>query len=260
MLCSDDPGAAARAAAVGDTPRLLTYGIAESASARTEGAEQHLEATSVVHDGVRTTFQVHRGGALLGDVSLQIPGRHYVLNALAVIATGLELGLPFADLARGLGEFTGTRRRMERRGEVAGVRVYDSYAHHPTEIRGDLQAAREVAGAGQLVVAFQPHLGARTRVFADAMGRELGAADEVVVADVFVAREEPDPEVTGQLVTDAVPLPDGAVEYAPGLDDVARALVRRARPGALVVTLGAGDITTVAGTVLDLLRSREAAG
>src|SRR5690606_33139975 len=144
-----------------------------------EHAGAGLVATDVRHDGTRTRFVVEGGGARLAEVELQIPGRHYVLNALAVLSVGLELGLPVEPLMAGLGSFTGTRRRMERKGEVAGVRVYDSYAHHPSEIRGDLQAAREVAGEGRLVVAFQPHLVSRTRIFGQEMGVALGAADEV---------------------------------------------------------------------------------
>jgi len=249
VLCLDDPGAAALRGAAGDR-RVLTYAIDSGAA--------DFRAVDIAHDGSHTTFAVVRGGQRLGEVRLRIPGRHYVLNALAVVATGLELGQDFVALARGLGEFTGTRRRMERKGEVAGIRVYDTYAHHPTEIRGDLEAAREVAGAGRVIAAFQPHLVSRTRIFAEQMGAELAAADEVVVADVYVAREEPDPAVTGRLVADAVSLPDGAVEFAPTLDEVAAALVRRARSGDLVVTLGAGDVTTVGPRVLELLRGREA--
>ncbi|WP_110205146.1 UDP-N-acetylmuramate--L-alanine ligase [Nocardioides daejeonensis] len=249
VACRDDPGAAAlaeTAAAAGR--RVLGYGI---------DADAELRAAEIVHDGTRTRFTVLRGDQRLGEVTLQIPGRHYVLNALAVLSVGLELGHAFADLARGLAGFTGTRRRMERKGEAGGVRVYDTYAHHPSEIRGDLQAAREVAGAGRVLAAFQPHLVSRTRIFAEQMGVELAAADEVVVADVYVAREEPDPAVTGALVAAAVPLSHERVEFAPGLADVADALVRRARPGDLVVTLGAGDITTVGPRVLELLDERE---
>ena len=166
---------------------------------------------------------------------------------------GLCLGQGYADLARGLGEFTGTGRRMEHKGEAGGVRVYDSYAHHPTEITGDLEAARSLAGDGRLVVAFQPHLVSRTRLLGEAMGIALGAADEVVVVDVYVAREEPDPAVTGRLVADAVPLPGERVHYVPDLDDVAAELVRHARPGDLVLTLGAGSVTDVGPRVLALL-------
>jgi UDP-N-acetylmuramate--alanine ligase len=169
----------------------------------------------------------------------------------------LSLGHRYVDLARGLGEFTGTGRRMEAKGEAGGVRVYDSYAHHPAEISGDLEAARALAGDGRLVVAFQPHLVSRTRIFGEAMGLALGAADEVVVLDVYVAREKPDPAVTGRLVADAVPLPRERVHFVPALDDAASELVRLARPGDLVLTLGAGSVTEVGPRVLALLSQRE---
>ena len=109
------------------------------------------------------------------------------------------------------------------------MRVYDSYAHHPVEIAGDLQAARALAGDGRLVVCYQPHLVSRTRIFGVAMGAALGAADEVVVLDVYVAREDPDPDVTGRLVADAVPLPDERVHFVADLDD-APAELAAARP------------------------------
>jgi UDP-N-acetylmuramate--alanine ligase len=229
--------------------RVVTYGLSPDAD---------LSAHDLRHDGTRTTFEVRRGVESLGEVTLQIPGAHYVLNSLAALAVGIELGLSTELLREGLAAFTGTRRRMERKGEIAGVRVYDSYAHHPSEIRGDLQAARSVAGEGRLIVAFQPHLVSRTRIFGEQMGVELGAADEVVITDVYLAREDADPAVTGALVADAVPLPSGAVEFVPELSDVAAALVARARPGDLVVTLGAGTITNVGPEVLALLESRDA--
>ena len=203
--------------------------------------------------GRTSTCRVSRAGTDLGVLRLRIPGRHYVLDAVAALAMGLRLGLPFDALTEGLGGFTGTGRRMELKGEVAGVRVYDSYAHHPVEIRGDLEAARALAGEGRVVAAFQPHLVSRTRIFGEAMGVALGAADEVVVLDVYVAREDPDPAVTGRLVADAVPLAAEQVAYVDGLPAAARALADRARPGDLVITLGAGDITSVGPLVLDLL-------
>ena len=144
---------------------------------------------------------------------------------------------------------------MEPKGEAGGVRVYDSYAHHPTEIAGDLAAARALAGEGRLVVAFQPHLVSRTRAFGAAMGEALGAADEVVVCDVYLAREDPDPEVTGALVAAAVPLPPERVAFVPDLDDVPAALVARAHPGDLVLTLGAGSVTELGPRVLALLEA-----
>ena len=193
---------------------------------------------------------------MLGTVTLRIPGRHYVVDALAALVAGLELGHPFAGLREGLEAFTGSGRRMEAKGEAAGIRVYDSYAHHPAEIAADLEAARAVAGEGRLVVAFQPHLVSRTREFGAAMGAALGAADEVVVLDVYVAREEPDPAVTGGLVADAVPLAAERVAFVPGLEEAAAELVARARPGDLVLTLGAGSVTAVGPRVLELLAAR----
>jgi UDP-N-acetylmuramate--alanine ligase len=198
-------------------------------------------------------------GALAG-VELWSPGEHYLADALAALAVGRELGFAEDDLVRGLASYTGTKRRMERKGEAAGVRVYDSYAHHPTEIVGDLQAGRALAGEGRLVVAFQPHLVSRTRIFGTAMGGALGAADEVVVLDVYLAREDADPAVTGALVADAVPLPRERVAFVPGVEDAARELAARARPGDLVLTLGAGDVTRTGPRVLELLEHPEAAG
>ncbi|WP_244927590.1 UDP-N-acetylmuramate--L-alanine ligase [Nocardioides sp. W7] len=198
------------------------------------------------------TVSAREPGPLAG-VRLWSPGEHYLADALAALAVGRELGFAEADLVGGLVSYTGTKRRMELKGEVAGVRVYDSYAHHPTEIVGDLQAGRALAGEGRLVVAFQPHLVSRTRIFGTAMGEALGAADEVVVLDVYLAREDADPAVTGALVADAVPLPRERVAFVPGIEEAARELVHRARPGDLVLTLGAGDVTRTGPRVLELL-------
>ena len=193
------------------------------------------------------------GPEALSGVTLWAPGDHYLADALLALAAGRTLGYADAELAGGIASFTGTRRRMERKGEAGGVRVYDSYAHHPTEIAGDLASARELAGHGRLLVAFQPHLVSRTRTFGTAMGEALGAADEVVVCDVYLAREDADPSVTGALVASAVPLPPEHVTFVADLDDVPAALVSRARPGDLVLTLGAGSVTEVGPRVLELL-------
>ncbi len=229
VCCVDDPGAAA---------------LAE---------RQRAAGRRVVTVGVRTPADL--GPDALADVALWSPGDHYLADALAALAAGETLGFARADLVRGLASYTGTRRRMERKGDVGGVRVYDSYAHHPTEIAGDLQSARALAGDGRLVVAFQPHLVSRTRIFGAEMGRELGAADDVVVLDVYLAREAADPDVTGALVADAVPLPPHQVTFVPDLADVAAVLAERARPGDLVLTLGAGTVTTVGPQLLALLES-----
>ncbi|MBS43155.1 MAG: UDP-N-acetylmuramate--L-alanine ligase [Nocardioides sp.] len=249
VLCADDAQAAALAGSAVDGVTVLTAGTA---------ADADLRATEVVLEGTTSAFTATWHGEELGRVVLRIPGRHYVLDAALALAAGLHLGLAFDDLRRGLEAYTGTRRRMERKGEAAGVRVYDSYAHHPAEIAGDLVAGRSVAGEGRLVVAFQPHLVSRTRLFGARMGEALGAADEVVVLDVYVAREAADPEVTGALVADAVPLPDGLVAAVAGIEEAAVELAARARPGDLVLTLGAGDVTRVGPRVLELLEQQGA--
>ncbi|MGZ4436191.1 MAG: UDP-N-acetylmuramate--L-alanine ligase [Nocardioides sp.] len=249
VACVDDAGAA-------DLVRqarrrgLATIGVGESEAA-------DLRAESLTFSGRHSTFTVVDRGRRLGEVTLQIPGRHYVLDALAALAAGLRLGYAFADLKRGLEAFTGTRRRMEHKGTVAGVRVYDSYAHHPNEIAGDLQAARSLAGEGRVVVAFQPHLVSRTKIFGAAMGEALGAADDVVVMDVYVAREDPEPGVNGAMVAGHVPLDPAHVHFEPSWAATPAALVERARPGDLVLTLGAGDVTLVGPEVLELLGERE---
>ncbi len=196
------------------------------------------------------------GPEALSDVTLWSPGDHYLADALAAYAAGVALGFDPAALKRGLAAYSGTRRRMELKGEAGEVRVYDSYAHHPTEIAGDLRSARALAGAGRLLVAYQPHLVSRTRTLGVAMGAALGAADDVVICDVYLAREPADPDVTGALVADAVPLPAERVAYVADLADVAAALAARAGPGDLVLTLGAGDITEVGPQVLALLGER----
>ena len=249
VACADDPGAAELARVAGERGlEVMTVG---------ESAEADLRAGSLTFLGSTSTFTVDRAGERLGEITLRIPGRHYVLDALAALGTGLRLGFDFADLKRGLESFSGTRRRMELKGEAAGVRVYDSYAHHPNEIAGDLQAARSLAGDGRVVVAFQPHLVSRTKIFGPAMGEALGAADDVVVMDVYVAREDPEPGVNGAMVASHVPLDPEHVAFVPSWSLTPAALVERARPGDVVLTLGAGDVTLVGPEVLVLLAERE---
>ena len=245
VVVVDDPGAAALA----DEARARGLAVVTVG----ESPEAVLRVEELTFDGPRSSFVVVDQGRPLGRVTLQIPGRHYVLDAMAALGAGLRLGFAFEPLRAGLESFTGTRRRMEHKGEVGGVRVYDSYAHHPNEIVGDLQAARSLAGEGRLVVAFQPHLVSRTRIFGAAMGRALGAADEVVVMDVYVAREDPEPGIDGALVASHVPLPPESVRFVPSWAETPGVLAGLARPGDLVLTLGAGDVTLVGPEVLSLL-------
>jgi UDP-N-acetylmuramate--alanine ligase len=242
VACADDAGA--RALAVAARRRgidVRTYG---------ESADAGLRLERVRTRGMGSSFEAVVRGRRLGRVQLRLPGRHNLLNAAAALETGLGLGFPFHRLREGLESFSGTRRRFEHKGTVGGVRVFDSYAHHPTELSADLAAARDVAEGGRIVVVFQPHLYSRTRFFAQAFGAALGQADEVVVMDVYAAREDPVPGVTGALVAAAVPLPPQHVVYEPSWSAVAGHLAERAKPGDLVLTCGAGDVTMIGPEVL----------
>jgi UDP-N-acetylmuramate--alanine ligase len=248
VVCADDPGAA-RLRTVPSTAPIRTYGTAADADLRVVDLE-------VAPDGTSYTAVVD--GQELGRVRIQVPGEHMALNSAAALLAGLELGLPAGDLIEGLARFGGVHRRFELKGVVGGVRVYDDYAHHPTEVTAQLRAARAVAGDGRLVVAFQPHLYSRTQEFADGFGRALGLADEVVVMEIYGAREDPVPGVTGAMVADAVPLPPEHVLFEPSWSAAAPALAARARAGDLVVTMGAGDVSMVGPEVLEALRARAA--
>lgn len=254
LVCGVDDAGGARLAslAASRSIRVVRVGFQEDADlqARRLDLRADLSRFEVVADV----------DAVLGNVSLRVPGRVYVLDALAALAAGLQLGFRFSDLARGLAAFRGSGRRMELKGSVGGVTVYDSYAHHPTEIAGDLQAARLLAGSGRLIVCFQPHLYSRTRVFGAAMGKQLGAADDVVVMDVYAARENPEPGVNGALVAAAVPLSRRHVGFEPDKSRVAAWVLERAAPGDLVLTLGAGDVTEVGPHVLAMLEARSQEG
>ncbi|MGH3497494.1 MAG: UDP-N-acetylmuramate--L-alanine ligase [Nocardioidaceae bacterium] len=249
VVCADDPGAA-ELGHIAQRRGLTTVRVGVDSAPQ---GPSDLQARDLAVAGETSRFTVVRGGLPLGAVELQVPGKHYVLDALGAMAAGLAVGGAFEDLARGMAAYTGAVRRMQRKGEAAGVRVYDSYAHHPTEIAADLEAARSIAGSGRVIVCFQPHLVSRTKVFALAMGRALSAADIVVVTDVYLAREDPETGVDGSMVAVAVELPADLVHYVPALADVPATIAALTRPGDLVLTLGAGDVTTVGPRLLTLL-------
>ena len=245
VTCADDAGAR----------RLAEHARSRGVDVRTYGehADADLRLADLVTRGMGSAFEPVVRGRRLGVVELSLPGRHNALNAAAALSVGIGLGFPVERLREGLGRFTGTRRRFEFKGSAAGVRVYDSYAHHPTELTADLVAARDVVDGGRVVVVFQPHLFSRTRFFAADFARALGLADEVVVMDVYAAREDPVPGVTGALVAAAVPLPPQQVVFEPSWSAVAGHLAERAKPGDLVLTCGAGDVTMIGPEVLERL-------
>jgi len=189
------------------------------------------------------------------SLELGVPGEHNRRNAAMALAA-LELaGIPRADAERVLPEFRGAGRRFEQRGEAHGIRVFDDYGHHPTEVAATLAAARTAANGGRLLVLFQPHLYSRTRHLAQALARALSAADAVAVTQVYAAREDPVEGVEGKLVVDALAAerPGMPVAWMPGLEDAVRFLSRRARPGDVVITIGAGDVERAAPLILEEL-------
>jgi UDP-N-acetylmuramate--alanine ligase len=255
VACADDPGARAAAAAAAGLPiRVRTYGQAADADYRVTAIEPRGMSVSLEVSGAPTAVT---GPAAAARLQVPVPGRHNALNAAGAYAAVLELGLPGVgapEAARGLAAYQGARRRMEPRGEGGGVRLLDSYAHHPTELTADLRAARDIAGGGRVVAVFQPHLFSRTRIFAGQFGAALGLADEVFVLDVYAAREDPEPGVTGALVASAVP--GGRAVFMADRAAVPATVAAAARRGDLVLTMGAGDVTALAPLIVAALRAR----
>lgn len=250
VACADDDGARRLAATARDRGvAVRTYGTAQDADvhvgpwrANPGGQQPGGEVTVTGPEGETAVLR------------LAVPGAHNALNAAGAWTAARLLGVAADVAAAGLARFRGTGRRFEDRGTVRGVRVVDDYAHHPTEVAALLAAARPVAAGGRLLVLFQPHLFSRTRTFADAFADALAAADVVVVTDVYAAREDPDPAVTGALLTDRLAAAGHpAARFVADRVEAARALGRLARAGDLVLTVGAGDVTDLAPVVLDTI-------
>jgi UDP-N-acetylmuramate--alanine ligase len=203
--------------------------------------------------GTGTVFDVVYDDEALGTLTLRVPGRHNVLNALGALSSGLALGVTLGEMAPGLERFAGVERRFQRVGEVRGVTVVDDYAHHPTEIVATLAAARAAFPGRRLVAAFQPHLFSRTRDFATEFGEALAAADALYLLEIYPAREQPMAGVTATLIADAVTAAGGALRWRGERDELADALAHGARSGDVVLTMGAGDITRTGPELLERL-------
>jgi UDP-N-acetylmuramate--alanine ligase len=245
VVSADQPGAVeltrrVRARADRADLRIVTVGEAADAGLRVTGITPRglTSDVTVVLDGGPLTFTV------------SVPGRHYAHNAVAALAAGIAVGAPAADLASALATYTGVRRRLQLKGEAAGVQVIDSYAHHPTEMTADLEAIRGAAGDGRVLVVFQPHLFSRTRELGAGMGAALALADASVVLDIYPAREDPVPGVTSGLVIDAARAAGADVTAGPDQDAVPGTVAGMAKPGDLVVTMGAGDVTELGPRIL----------
>lgn len=245
VACADDVGSAALAAqAKASGTRTISYGFAKDADVRLIPGH---------HDGLFTTARVVLQGAEWGsagssdaagaaqlELRLQVPGDHNLSNAAAAVAVALVLGVDANSALTALGTFAGAARRFEAKGEARGVAVFDDYAHHPTEVRAALLAARTVAGAHKVHVLFQPHLFSRTAEFATEFAQALNLADTVAVLDIYAAREDPVPGITSELITAALNKPFG---YAPDPAAAVAALCRAAVAGDIILTVGAGDVT-----------------
>jgi UDP-N-acetylmuramate--alanine ligase len=242
VACADDPGASAQLAQV---PGGYSYGLS---------AGSQLRAVDVEMDSSKVRFHVWEDGSQRGELEINVPGRHNLLNALGAAAAARFGGATWEAVREGLGSFRGVGRRFQVLGEAAGVVIVDDYAHHPTEISATLAAMREAFDGRRVVALFQPHLYTRTRDFADEFGEALALADVVWVTDVFPAREKPIPGVTGELVSRAARAAGaGEVHDHASIDDVHQAIARSVGRGDVVVTMGAGSVEVVGARLLAAL-------
>lgn len=251
VVCTDDPGGAAlagRAAAQG--VRVLAYGTQPA------GVPLAGELRSWHQQGTGAVAEI----ALAGEsrpraLRLSVPGRHMALNALGALLAAVEIGAPVDIVLDGLAGFEGVRRRFELVGTANGIRVFDDYAHHPTEVTAVLSALRTVVaqgGGGRTIAVFQPHLYSRTKTFAKEFGAALDTADRVFVLDVYAAREQPLTGISGATIAGHVGVP---VSYLPDFSAVARTVAEVARPGDVIVTMGAGDVTMLGPEILTELQA-----
>ena len=240
--CADDAGAVALAQSTSSI-ELISYGVNET-------ADLHIDQIELLTMGSRA--RAIWKGKSVGHIEIQVPGHHNLLNAAGVLATGLKLGLPPAELLTGLGSFRGTGRRFELKGTVHGIRVIDDYGHHPTEIYVTLEAARRYADAGRLIVIFQPHRYSRTKAFAEQFAAELNAADRAIVLEVYAASEKPLEGINSKVITSKM----SKGEYIPNFVEVTDSVIADAQPGDVIMTLGAGDVSSLAPIIVEGLTRR----
>jgi UDP-N-acetylmuramate--alanine ligase len=216
----------------------VTYGLSP---------EAEFTARRLLVSGLTTDCEVWRGSERLGPLRLNLPGRHYALNALAVVAVALELGISFTQVQEALRSFSGIQRRFEVKGEAAGVLVVDDYAHHPEELRATLRAAREgscqVGSSRRLVALFQPHRYSRTRDLFDEFLSAFDDADIVVLTEIYPAGEERVEGVSGEMLYRALKKRGHTdVRFVGRREELAAVVLEFVQSGDLVLTLGAGDI------------------
>ena len=247
VLCLDDPNVQAIIPLL--ERRRMTYGLS---------AQADVSAHVIRHnDQFGSTFTVWRGTDVVGEVTLRVPGVHNVYNALAAIAVGFELEVPFQIICEGLANFSGAGRRFQFKGEVNGVLVVDDYGHHPTEIRATLAAAKLGSGGRRIVVLFQPHRYTRTHDLMQEFARSFNNADALFITDIYGASEDPIEGVSAESLTTAIKrFGHKEVSYIGSLENAAPALSDYVQSGDLVLTLGAGTVNRVSEQLLTLLGAR----
>jgi UDP-N-acetylmuramate--alanine ligase len=242
VYCADDKGSKD----LGDHVtrcKKISYGVGQQADLRIDQIEL-LPSSS--------RARVLWRGRTVGHLELHIPGHHNVLNAAGALAAGLSLGLSAPDLISGLATFSGTGRRFELKGQVHGIRVVDDYGHHPTEIDVTLEAAKRFATDGRVLVVFQPHRYSRTRAFAKEFAKALDKANFVWVLEVYGSSEKQIPGVSGQSITQL--MKNGI--YEPNFMSVVTSVVAAAKPGDVILTLGAGDVSSLGPIIIEALSSK----
>ncbi|MEU6123164.1 UDP-N-acetylmuramate--L-alanine ligase [Streptomyces sp. NPDC047123] len=242
VISADQPGAVELTRRLRDVSSLkvVTYGESETADLRIH---------KITARGLTSEVTVMLDGKLL-TFTVSVPGRHYAANAVAALAAGVALGIPSRNMAAALKSYTGVKRRLQLKGEAAGAQVIDSYAHHPTEMTADLEAMRSAAGDARILVLFQPHLFSRTQELGTEMGQALALADASVVLDIYPAREDPIPGITSAVIVDAAREAGAEVTAAQDKAEAVRTIAGMAKPGDLVLTMGAGDVTDLGPQIL----------
>lgn len=240
-ISSDDPGAV-RVTGLLKDKLVLTFGTAVGSDVR---------LTNVDATGPKVLFDVTVAGQTIAG-ALRVPGKHNALNAAGALAVLVGLGFDAEKSLRAIETFTGTERRFELHGEKRGVKVYDDFAHHPTEVQAALAAARAVVGEGKLITVFQPHLYSRTRLMHREFAEALAASDQVVVLDIYAAREDPEPGVTGVLVADSF-ANQAQVHYVPIWADAPAVAASLASDGDFIITMGCGDVYRMVPELLEAL-------
>ncbi len=248
ILCLDDPGVRELIPKLEGKVRMIKYGMMPGAD---------YLARDIEPDGFKISFTVEKRGEILGKIKLHVPGKHNVFNALAAVAVGMECGLSFAEVAGSLGIYQGVHRRFEKIGEVAGIHIFDDYAHHPSELKATLQAARTVK-PGRVIAIFQPHRFTRTKFLKEEFGTAFQDADVLIFTEIYSAGEQPLTGVSTNLIIEEIQKQTGQkVEYIANQQLIASRLAEIVQAGDLVLTLGAGNIWTVGVELYDLLKKRE---